>query len=170
MSAIRANYAPSAKTLVRYVTKGCFVMVSSLLATSHSSSAADVSVALANGKASSRLVSASRNVAQVHEHRRVIDMVELNLVVNAIYRIEGGDKTKHPYGVLNRGILTTSAARALCAQTVSNHYTLRYKGASTKLCSRDFIFSLADRYCPPQCDRIGNLRWKRNALAILKIK
>ena len=86
-------------------------------------------------------------------------------IVAAIYRIEGGEHTKYPYGV--RSIETNGnveRARTICAQTVSNQYIRWQKWGMTN----DFRISLADRYCPKSCDKQGNLNWRRNIIKLVK--
>ena len=63
-------------------------------------------------------------------------------IANAIYRAEGGVKTKHPYGILKR--YRTTTARQACLNTIKNH---RKRHASHD-CGLDFIECLGGRYCP----------------------
>jgi len=79
------------------------------------------------------------------------------LLVMAIWIAEGGDKTRHPYGILS---VQTNDPRRVCLNTVCNNWE-RWDGTG---CYIDF---LGDRYCPPTSDPVGNARWKRNVKALL---
>lgn len=95
-------------------------------------------------------------------------------VADAIWRAEGGDKTKWPYGV--KSVHTTNP-RQVCLNTI-RHAWHDWVGRQVALpdthsltpLNRAFIYFLADRYCPPSDDRIGNQRWKKNVTSILKLK
>ena len=85
-------------------------------------------------------------------------------MVDAIWRVEGGAKTKHPYGIKSidtRG--DADAARRICTNTVRNNWR-RWESAGKPGAFLDF---LADRYCPPSVDAKGNFNWKRNIKLIL---
>lgn len=87
-----------------------------------------------------------------------------NRVVNAIYIIEGGSKTKYPYGI--KAIETKgnkNYARQICYNTVRNNY-YRWERSGKK---EDFITFLGDRYCPKVSDEVGNKNWKQNIKLIL---
>ncbi len=77
------------------------------------------------------------------------------LIVESIYKIEGGSKTKYPYGVMS---VKTSNPRQICINTVNNHYKRWISWGKTN----NFFDSLADRYCPPSADKVGNANWKKN--------
>lgn len=76
-------------------------------------------------------------------------------VVNAIFIVEGGTKTKYPYGIKS---VKTSNPRQVCLNTVRNNW-IRWQKTGAK---GDFLDFLADRYCPQTVDYQGNVRWKRN--------
>ena len=83
----------------------------------------------------------------------------LNKIVNSIYLIEGGSKTKYPFGI--KSINTKGnkeKARRICLNTVRNTYK-RYQNTNKNEC---FLNYLANRYCPPESDKIGNYNWKKN--------
>jgi hypothetical protein len=77
---------------------------------------------------------------------------EANKIVDAIYVIEGGAKTKYPYGIRSIPIKgdTTEArknyARKICFNTVQNSHD-RWIKAGQK---GEFLTSLAIRYCPTE--------------------
>jgi hypothetical protein len=74
------------------------------------------------------------------------------ILVMAIWCAEGGDRTRFPYGIKS---VRTDDPRQVCLNTVCNQWE-RWNGTGC------FIDSLADRYCPPGVDPVGNARWKRN--------
>jgi hypothetical protein len=84
-------------------------------------------------------------------------------VIAAIYRVEGGTHTSHPYGVLTHYAHTSP--HDACLNTV-NHALRDYKLHSI---DRAFITFLSERYCPPSCDKQGNANWKNNAIKILHL-
>jgi len=82
----------------------------------------------------------------------------VNRIVDAIYRAEGGAKTKYPYGIKSVRCTTPSTCRKICENTVRNNYKRWLKTDR----SMPFLYFLADRYCPPSVDLDGNKNWKRN--------
>ena len=85
---------------------------------------------------------------------------DLNNVANAIYLAEGGNKTKHPYGILS---CHTSNPRHTCIVTIQHSFA-KWKH------KQPFIDFLADSYCPSQCDPTGNKNWKKNVRYFLTKK
>lgn len=67
-------------------------------------------------------------------------MIDVNKLANAIYKAEGGSKTKHPYGILTKYKNTTP--RQACINTI-NRKLKTYKGSD-----KDFIKHLGKTYCP----------------------
>ena len=65
----------------------------------------------------------------------------LNRVVSAIYKIEGGAKTKWPYGIKS---IKTNNPEQICRNTVRNQYIRWQQWGKTN----SFEESLAKRYCP----------------------
>jgi len=91
-------------------------------------------------------------------------LLTITNIVDAIYRVEGGTNTHHPYGILRH--FTTTTPRQACFNTVQ-HAMHDYKVHNI---DRTFIYFLADRYCPPSADKQGNLNWKINMVRILNLK
>ena len=89
-----------------------------------------------------------------------IARIDQERLADAIWVSEGGTNSVSPYGILRRGKLTQDEGRRLCLQTI-RHYYGYWHGTD-----RTFILHLADKYCPPSCDPVGNRRWKRNVCAI----
>ena len=77
---------------------------------------------------------------------------------DAIYIAEGGKRAKKPYGILSVQCNTEQQCRRICKNTVSNNRK-RFKRQDKY---KNFLFFLADRYCPKDVDRIGNRNWKKN--------
>ena len=90
-------------------------------------------------------------------------MITPEQVVQAIYQTEGGSHTKHPYGILQTFKHTSPHDAAL--NTVK-HALKDYKLHNV---DRAFIYFLADRYCPPSTDSVGNRNWKVNMVRILHL-
>ena len=86
---------------------------------------------------------------------------QVNKIANAVFRIEGGTKTRWPYGIKS---VKTSKPREVCKTTIRNNYG-RWQKAGSK---GAFIEFLADRYCPPSVDKTGNTNWRKNIVALLK--
>ena len=92
-----------------------------------------------------------------------IDDQYANRIADAIWRLEGGAKTRYPYGIKSVNVSSEAEARQVCLNTIRNHYQRWRKWGRTN----DYLVSLADRYCPSACDRRGNENWKRNIKALL---
>lgn len=85
--------------------------------------------------------------------------IDAEKIANAIYIIEGGKKTKYPYGVKSVATKGNKAkARKICINTIRNTHK-RWIADNKPI---DFLDYLANRYCPPSVDSIGNARWKVN--------
>ena len=84
-----------------------------------------------------------------------------NRLADAIFVLEGGNRTKWPYGVKVR--YKTTSPRQACLNTV------RHKHADWGAAGShgDFLDYLADRYCPAKDDPIGNKNWKANIHRLL---
>ena len=85
-------------------------------------------------------------------------------ICSAIFKLEGGAKAKAPYGILSIKVSSPAQARRICLNTIRNSRT-RWLNAGRPGDELDF---LADRYCPPSVDPIGNLRWKVNIHKMIK--
>ncbi len=67
-------------------------------------------------------------------------------ICDAIYIIEGGEKTKYPYGIMSVHCKGEEECRKICYNTVLNNKT-RYKNYGYKSYATYLEF-LASRYCP----------------------
>ncbi len=84
-------------------------------------------------------------------------------IADAIYKIEGGSRAKVPYGILSIPVKSEAHARRLCLNTIRNNRK-RWERAGKP---GEYLDFLADRYCPPSADEVGNRNWKRNIRAEL---
>ena len=102
--------------------------------------------------------------------------IEVDAIVGAIYRVEGAERARVPYGILSikptdpkivRNPASYRAwAKRICQNTVRNNGR-RWRAAGAPGCFLDF---LGDVYCPKISDLTGNRNWKANIHAILKHK
>lgn len=84
-----------------------------------------------------------------------------NRVVSAIYRAEGGERAKVPYGILSVKVSSKEEARKVCYNTVRNNWK-RWE-ASGRPCT--YLSFLANRYCPisdPRDTKGLNKNWYKN--------
>lgn len=79
-------------------------------------------------------------------------------IADAIYQIEGGARARVPYGILSVKVRDKAHARRLCIQTIENNRKRWEKAGKPG----EYLDFLADRYCPPSADAVGNRNWKRN--------
>lgn len=85
-------------------------------------------------------------------------------IANAIWRIEGGEKTKYPYGI--KSIDTggdVNKARRICINTIKNNFVRWQRDGKPGF----YLDYLADKYCPKSADAQGNTNWKKNMRAII---
>lgn len=101
--------------------------------------------------------------ASLNVYGAAMTATRANQFADAIYKVE--NSAKYPYGI--KSIDTKGSevkARKICITTVKNNY-LRWQKAGSKGAFEDF---LADRYCPPSADPVGNRNWKKNIRHFLK--
>lgn len=88
--------------------------------------------------------------------------INTNAVADAIYVVEGGAKTRYPYGisVKKSGIQTSGAAdaRKICLNTI-NHALNDWKAGGSK---GDFIDFLSKRYCEE-----NHIKWAKMVKSIM---
>jgi hypothetical protein len=87
-----------------------------------------------------------------------IQIVDIDVLADAIYRAEGG-KTKHPYGILKK--YKTTTPRQACLNTIKSNLK-RYGAAKS---TEDFITFMSRSYCPvgAENDPTGlNKYWVKN--------
>lgn len=90
--------------------------------------------------------------------------LDADRIADAIYRIEGGPKARVPYGILSVRVSGEAEARKVCLNTIRNNHRRWLKAGRPG----DYLDFLADRYCPPSADPVGNRNWKKNIRQILK--
>lgn len=80
-------------------------------------------------------------------------------IADAIYKAEGGDNTRYPYGIMSINTYgNKEKARRICENTINNNF-IRWSKAGSNGCYLDY---LADVYCPVSADSVGNKNWKVN--------
>jgi hypothetical protein len=84
-------------------------------------------------------------------------------IVHAIYITEGGEYTKHPYGIIPHYEHTTP--RQACINTVQHYITSH----PSEVLSRSLVEHLAAKYCPSSVDPIGHKNWIKNMETILHL-
>jgi hypothetical protein len=92
-------------------------------------------------------------------------------IVNAIYRIEGGDNAQYAYGIRSIPYKDKTEARRICYNTVRNNRK-RYAKAVEKGYKGDYLSYLASRYCPTsgrlsRAELRLNGNWLRNLRKVL---
>ena len=99
------------------------------------------------------------NVSAIASEPRQLDV---DRMVNAIYRLEGGSTAKWLYGIRSVHYADAAEAKHICENTVRNNWRRWIKAGRPGL-YEDF---LCDRYCPASSDPIGNANWRRNVKRI----
>ncbi len=85
-----------------------------------------------------------------------------NQIADAIYKLEGGAKTKYPYGVKS---VKTSNPRQVCLNTIKNNYIRWQKSGTTN----DYLTFLGNRYAPVKGDKTNlNKNWINNIHKLIK--
>lgn len=85
-------------------------------------------------------------------------------IADSIWKLEGGAKAKAPYGILSMKVRDAAHARKICLNTIRNSRTRWIKAGRPG----DELDFLANRYCPPSADPVGNRNWKRNIHKLTK--
>jgi hypothetical protein len=79
-------------------------------------------------------------------------------MADAIYKAEGGSKTKWPYGVKSVKAKNAAEARRITINSVKNNWR-RWEQAGKP---GEFAPFMAARWCPAAADPTGNKNWTRN--------
>lgn len=85
-------------------------------------------------------------------------------IADAIYRAEGGERARVPYGILTVKVHDVFDARNHCLSIIQKNFRAWQDAGA----HGDFIDFLADHYCPPAVDPVGNSNWKHNVKFFLK--
>lgn len=88
---------------------------------------------------------------------------EAERYADAIFTAEGGFRARVPYGILSVPVRDAAEARQVCLRTIQRTHN-RWLDAGQP---GYFVHYLADRYCPPSADPVGNRNWKANVTRIL---
>lgn len=83
-----------------------------------------------------------------------------NKIASAIYKAEGGAKTRHPYGILKK--YKKTSPRQACLNTIRSKYKA-WKAINGP--KKPFLEYLASKYCPVGADNDPtglNVNWLRN--------
>jgi hypothetical protein len=92
-----------------------------------------------------------------------LDEAYVNRFADVVYRIEGGDKARKPYGVLSVKVNSKEHARQITKNSIRNNWKRWHKAGKPDT----FIVFFANRWCPPSADYQGNKNWINNARKIL---
>jgi hypothetical protein len=93
-----------------------------------------------------------------------LDEKIVDKLADAVYKIEGGEMAKQPYGILSVEVKGKTRqekemyARQICKTTIRKNF-LRWQKAGKE---GEFLDFLANRYVPIVSDRQGNINWKKN--------
>lgn len=90
-----------------------------------------------------------------------LDEKQINKIADAIYRAEGGDRAKVPYGILSIKISSKEEARRVCKNTIRNNFQ-RWLVARRTGNKDSYLVFLAKKYCPPSADPVGHKNWIKN--------
>lgn len=97
-----------------------------------------------------------------------IDEKYANKIADAIYKAEGGAKTRYPYGIKSINTKGNKEyARQICLNTIRNNYIRWQKFGTNKV---DFITFLGNRFCPVGAvdDPTGlNKNWVKNVESLV---
>lgn len=85
-------------------------------------------------------------------------------MADAIYKAEGGNKTKWPYGVKSVKIASVAEARRVTLISVRNNWG-RWERAGKP---ESFVKFMARRWCPESADPVGHVNWIKNVGKTIK--
>ena len=88
--------------------------------------------------------------------------INVERMADAIFRSEGGDKARVPYGVLSVKVKDKADARRITITSINNNIKRWDKAGKPGT----FIDFMANRWCPVASDPVGNRNWKKNVTAI----
>ncbi len=101
-------------------------------------------------------------LAAIHVSAASMSDAQANKIADAIFKVENSHS--YPYGIKSINTHGNPAiAREICITTVKNNFIRWQKSGSPG----DYLDFLADRYCPPSVDKIGNRNWKINIHKLL---
>lgn len=87
---------------------------------------------------------------------------QMEPLLHAIWRSEGGHRASNPYGIRSKRKLAHHEAKAIAIRTIQNaHIDWNLDGRPGR-----FIHYLGRRWCPPSVDPAGHRNWIRNVTSI----
>ena len=84
-------------------------------------------------------------------------------MADAIWKAEGGSKTKWPYGVKSVKVVSVAEARRVTINSVRNNWRRWEKAGKPE----PFIKFMARRWCPELSDPVGHRNWVRNMTVLM---
>ena len=84
-------------------------------------------------------------------------------IADAIYKAEGGKKTKYPYGIRSVSCNGEDGCRKVCLNSIHNAKKRWEKAGKPE----DFIVFMGRRYCPPKAHSL-NSNWVKNVRYFLE--
>jgi hypothetical protein len=79
-------------------------------------------------------------------------------LANAIYKAEGGERARVPYGILSVPVHSEAEARRVCLRTI-HHQIAKWEATGRQ---GDVFSWIGAAYCPASSDPIGNKNWTHN--------
>lgn len=90
------------------------------------------------------------------------EVYDSEILADAIYVIEGGQKAKKPFGILSVPCNGYEDCRQVCINTIEANFTRWQASGATG----DFLNFLGNRYAPPQAHPL-NRNWIPNLKSVL---
>jgi hypothetical protein len=89
---------------------------------------------------------------------------QINQLADIIFIVEGGNKTKYPYGIKSIDTKGNKEfARRICINTIRNNYKRwTYAGKTNS-----FVNFLGNRFCPPTAHKL-NQNWQTNVSLLMQ--
>jgi hypothetical protein len=139
-----------------------------------------------NARGSGRRLAANaecriKNVELKSEYQTIIAAAKRNglnadqtAILLAIRKAENG-RAGREFGVLHpkavdTNIHTQAGWAAATIKKNAERFSKEVRSQKSEVRSKEFIHFLADRYCPPSVDPVGNRNWKKNVWAIVNCK
>lgn len=87
---------------------------------------------------------------------------DMNRLLDAVWKAEGGEKTRFPYGITTVKVHGKSHARQIAKKTLTR--------ALAERPDLPWIEATALVYCPAKTDPVGHKNWKKNVLYFYRKK
>jgi len=85
-------------------------------------------------------------------------------MADCVFKIEGGSKTRWPYGVKSVKVSGEAEARRVTINSINNGWK-RWEAAGKP---EPFTIHFARRWCPPSADPVGFRNWTNNITKMMK--